>query len=284
MPSWAITGASRGIGSADVGNQVFALIRRQPSAELSKLDSERENLHIIKADVTDAQSLSEAAAKVGELTENKLDVFISNACHPGLDLRFYPTSAFLGKEKELKNEIDAPVRLLSALYRPPRRLFFFFFFFFERYMSVNLIGAISSINCFLPLIRNGELKKIIYITSPTGDAEFTRKCGVTVTIGYTATKAAMNLVMSKYAAELKGEGIKTLALSPGWVDTDGTRDMAPTPEVLEMALQMFQKVNPDLTRLLSPEESVRMQLDVINNLTEEQSGLTLSHHGDHNWI
>lgn len=89
-------------------------------------------------------------------------------------------------------------------------------------MSVNLIGAISSINCFLPLIRNGELKKIIYITSPTGDAEFTRKCGVTVTIGYTATKAAMNLVMSKYAAELKGEGIKTLALSPGWVDTDGS--------------------------------------------------------------
>jgi len=92
-------------------------------------------------------------------------------------------------------------------------------------MSVNLIGAINSINRFLPLIRNGQLKKIIYITSPTGDAEFTRKCGVTVTIGYTTTKAAMNLVMSKYAAELKGEGIKTLALSPGWVDTDGSKQL-----------------------------------------------------------
>lgn len=92
-------------------------------------------------------------------------------------------------------------------------------------MSVNLIGAINSINRFLPLVRKGELKKIIYITSPTGDAEFTRKCGVTVTIGYTVTKAAMNLVMSKYAAELKGEGIKTLALSPGWVDTDGSKQL-----------------------------------------------------------
>ncbi|KAF2130688.1 NAD(P)-binding protein [Dothidotthia symphoricarpi CBS 119687] len=266
MSSWAITGASRGIGfeyakqlSADGSNQVFALIRNQPSAELIELDSGRRNLHIIQADVTDAQGLSEAAAKVGELTGNKLDVFISNACHPGLDLRFYPTSAFLGKEKELKNEIDAC-------------------------MNVNLLGAINSINCFLPLIRSGELKKIIYITSPSGDAEFTRKCGVTVTIGYTVTKAAMNLVISKYAAELKGEGIKTLALSPGWVDTDGTRDMAPTPEVLEMALQVFQKVNPDLTGLMSPEESVRMQLDVINSLTADQSGLALSHHGDYNWL
>lgn len=173
-------------------------------------------------------------------------------------------------------------------------------------MNVNLLGAINSINCFLPLVRNGELKKIIYITSPSGDAEFTRRCGVTVTIGYTVTKAAMNLVMSKYAAELKGEGIKTLALSPGWVDTDGSkqlparlslddsveadhmrfvaRDMAPTPEVLEMALQVFQKVNPGLTGLMSPEESVRMQLDVINSLTAEESGLALSHHGDHNWL
>nr|A0A455LLX2.1 RecName: Full=Short-chain dehydrogenase/reductase atnB; AltName: Full=Arthripenoid biosynthesis cluster protein B [Arthrinium sp.]AYO60875.1 carbonyl reductase AtnB [Arthrinium sp.] len=266
MSSWAITGASRGIGfefakqlSADGSNQVFALIRSEPSAELAELSSGRENLHVIQADVTDAQGLSEAAAKVGELTGNKLDVFISNACHPGLDLRFHPTSAFLGKEKELKEEIDAC-------------------------MNVNLLGAINSINCFLPLIRNGELKKIIYITSPSGDAEFTRKCGVTVTVGYSITKAAMNLVMSKYAAELKGEGIKTLSLSPGWVDTDGTRDMAPTPEILEMALQVFQKFKPDLTGLMSVEESVRMQLNVINGLTVKQSGLALSHHGDYNWL
>ncbi|RYP20386.1 hypothetical protein DL765_002844 [Monosporascus sp. GIB2] len=286
MPSWAVTGASRGIGleyvrqlSADARNEVFALIRSQPNAELAELVSSRSNLHTVEADVTDAQSLSRAASEVGKLTGGKLDVLISNACHPGLDLRFRPTSAFLGKEQELKNEIDAC-------------------------MSVNLLGAIYAINCFLPLIRNGEQKKIIYITSPSGDSKFTRQCGVTVTVGYSITKAGMNLVMSKYAAELGGEGIKTLSLSPGWVDTDGSkrlphikvsvwetdgtrslaRDMAPTQEVLDMALKVFQKVNPDLTGLMTPEESVRKQLEVINGLTTEQSGMALSHHGDNNWL
>ena len=35
-------------------------------------------------------------------------------------------------------------------------------------------------------------------------------------VGYAVSKSAGNIVMAKYAAELKGEGIKTLALSPGW--------------------------------------------------------------------
>ncbi|KAI9148397.1 Short chain dehydrogenase virK [Paramyrothecium foliicola] len=259
MPSWAITGASRGIGSDDSTNDVFALIRGEPTGDLAELVSSRENVHYVKADVADPESIAQAANEVSKITGGKLDVLISNACHPGLDLRFYPTTAFLGKEKELKNEIDAC-------------------------MSVNLLGAIYSINNFLPLIRKGEQKKIIYITSPSGDATFTRQVGVTVTVGYSITKAGMNLVMSKYAAELGHEGIKTLSLSPGWVDTDGTRDMAPTQEVLDMALKVFQKVNPNLTGLLTTEESVQKQLAVINGLTAEQSGLSLSHHGDNNWL
>ena len=30
----------------------------------------------------------------------------------------------------------------------------------------------------------------------------------------------MNIVMTKYGAELAQDGIKTLSLSPGWVNTD----------------------------------------------------------------
>lgn len=39
-------------------------------------------------------------------------------------------------------------------------------------------------------------------------------------MGYSAAKAAMMVVTTKYAIELAPEGIKTLSMSPGWVNTD----------------------------------------------------------------
>ncbi|KAI9037696.1 uncharacterized protein KD926_000112 [Aspergillus affinis] len=310
MPSWVIAGASRGIGlefvnqlSANSANEVFGIIRSAPNPELSELASSRNNLHIIQADVSDASSLSRAAQEVAARTGNKLDVLIHNACSTGLEFRFYPATAFTDKPDELKKELDACVcfRPLNFCASSAVKLTL-------SQVHVNLLGAIYTINSFLPLIRNGQEKKIVYITSPSGDAKFTRACSVTVTLGYSISKAGMNLMIAKYAAELAGEGIKTLALSPGWVDTDGSkspslavqsndlvrwadfypvtsaRDMAPTEEYLQLALQAFQKLNPNITRLLTTEESVQQQLEVINKLTAEQSGLALSHHGDENWL
>ena len=39
-------------------------------------------------------------------------------------------------------------------------------------------------------------------------------------VGYSVAKAGMNMVMTKLGVELAAEGIKTLSMSPGWVDTD----------------------------------------------------------------
>ena len=76
------------------------------------------------------------------------------------------------------------------------------------------------INCFLGLIRKGQEKKIIFISSPSGDVDFNRITGIASVVGYSAAKAGMNNVMAKYHAELAPEGIKTLSMSPGWVATD----------------------------------------------------------------
>lgn len=77
-----------------------------------------------------------------------------------------------------------------------------------------------TVNAFLPLIRLGQGKKIVYITSGIGDIELTRVCEIPNLLGYGVSKAAGNLLMAKYSVDLKGEGISTLALSPGWVATD----------------------------------------------------------------
>ena len=85
---------------------------------------------------------------------------------------------------------------------------------------MNLIHQVYTVNAFLPLVRQGEVKKIIYITSGFGDVNLNRICETPSFLGYSVSKAAGNMMMAKYAAELKHEGIKTLSLSPGWVATD----------------------------------------------------------------
>lgn len=60
---------------------------------------------------------------------------------------------------------------------------------------------------------------------------------------------------------------------------------------MEIALKIMQKVKPDIKGMMSPEESVEMQLNVIDKLSMKQSGMVLSHHGtvlsnhgDSNWL
>lgn len=83
-----------------------------------------------------------------------------------------------------------------------------------------MISNIFVINSFLDLVRNGKEKKIIFISSQSGDIEFNRITGFPNVVGYSAAKAGMMVVITKFGAELAQYGIKTLSLSPGWVNTD----------------------------------------------------------------
>ena len=83
-----------------------------------------------------------------------------------------------------------------------------------------MINNIFVINAFLDLVRNGKEKKIVLISSQSADIEFTRITGFPTLMGYSAAKAAAMVAITKYGAELAPYGIKTLSLSPGWVNTD----------------------------------------------------------------
>jgi hypothetical protein len=54
--------------------------------------------------------------------------------------------------------------------------------------------------------------------------------------------------------------------------------------VVQYLLQSFQKAYPDLQGMIAPKESVKQVLEVIDNLSTEQTGLMISHHGNQEWV
>lgn len=86
-------------------------------------------------------------------------------------------------------------------------------------IQVNVIGVIHTVNAFLPLLRNGNVKKVISLSTGVADPDFVIATGHSVSAAYSISKAALNMAVAKYAAEFKDEGFVFLAVSPGLVDT-----------------------------------------------------------------
>jgi NAD(P)-dependent dehydrogenase (short-subunit alcohol dehydrogenase family) len=87
MPSYLITGASRGLGygflqslSRDPSNTIIGLVRNI-SATRAKLSADGlTNVHLVEADITDSAALARAAKEAEKFLGGKgLDVLVNNA-------------------------------------------------------------------------------------------------------------------------------------------------------------------------------------------------------------
>ncbi|KAG0707613.1 hypothetical protein DFH29DRAFT_1055838 [Suillus ampliporus] len=187
MPSYAITGAARGIGfefvnqlSADSGNTVFALVRSKATAtKLAGLG--RPNVHVIEADITNTDALKYAAAEVALVTGSSLDYLINNAgfVEPernGLNLDSYSSEELLTKD------------LLDSF-------------------NVNVVAVIHTINIFLPLLKNGKAKTVVTISSGVGDLDMTLVSESGTSVPYSISKACGQHGQCQVnAAQYKPEG------------------------------------------------------------------------------
>ncbi|KAF7558652.1 hypothetical protein G7046_g5501 [Stylonectria norvegica] len=263
MPSYAITGASRGIGYEFVrqlartpSNTVLAIVRDPESPKIKELAGNNPNIHIVKGNVTDPRSMQASALEGSKILGGKLDVLIHNAIAVDLATVTYTPSQVPLDVEATEKFFDAPFR--TAVY-----------------------GGLWATNAFLPLIESGSEKKIVHISTGMADLDFIKATAISNAIAYSVAKAGMNVQVAKYALELAPKGIKVLALSPGWVDTWDGPDPKP-PQMVEgneVLLKQFQVVSPDLKGQITPEESVRKSLEVINRLDLETSGSFLSHIG-----
>ncbi|KAF7360633.1 NAD(P)-binding protein [Mycena venus] len=260
MASYVVTGAARGIGlefvtqlNANWSNSVFAVVRNKATAnQLQNLPCK--NITIIEADITNSNALASAANEVSKITGGKLDYLINNAAvlnPPRLGLTEFPTPDAL--EKDL-----------------------------IQHFTVNTIGTIHCINAFLPLLRNGSTKKVVAISSGAADPKATLRTGRSGAAAYAISKAALNMAVAKFVAQFKTEGFVFLALSPGMVNT-----APPTSEMqakFEGMTNTMAQVAPGFKGRMTPQESVKLQLEVIYKWAVEDTGAFVSHHGNKEWL
>jgi NAD(P)-dependent dehydrogenase (short-subunit alcohol dehydrogenase family) len=123
----------------------------------------------------------------------------------------------------------------------------------EKVLRVNLLGAAAVIEALIDNVAASERKTVAVMSSRLGS--ITETSGMT--LPYSTSKAALNLLARGLAATLEPRGVIVVALSPGWVKTDMGGEGAQ----------------------LTPETSVRGLRKVLGGLLREDSGKFFSHDG-----
>ncbi|HVG62187.1 MAG TPA: SDR family oxidoreductase [Hyalangium sp.] len=229
---YVISGASRGIGLEFVrqlvarGDTVEAGARAPAEArQLASLARESGGrLRILPLDVSNTASVRAFAAALGD---SPVDVLINNA-------------GVVGKLDPLP-QVD--------------------FDDMGRTMEVNALGSMRMCSVLLPAVLKSGTRKIVHLTSRMSSMAENTPVGVYGFVGgayaYRMSKAALNAGMRTMAVDFREQGLITVLINPGWVQTDGGGKMAP----------------------MRPEESVQGMLRVIDGLTLASSGRFFDYQG-----
>jgi len=194
-----VTGANKGLGfeiACQLGQKGFVVVlgaRDAAKAEAAAAALCAENLHVraLKLDVTSSDDIAKLPGFF-EKEFGRLDVLINNA---GV------------------NEPESPARIDSL-----RKTF-----------ETNVFGAFAVTEVLTPLLKAAPAGRIVNQSSILGSITLISdgQGGAWTKPGYTASKAALNMLTVVAAYELKDTKVKVNAAHPGWVKTDMGGDAAP---------------------------------------------------------
>lgn len=232
-PTVLITGANRGLGLAFTqkyvarGWNVIAAVRNPAEAiALQELAKRRDGVRIEQVDVTDPASVDALGKRLGN---TPIDILLNNV-------------GMLGSEPEQQlGTLDASR--------------------FDTYMRVNALGALLVSERLLPNVRAGKQKKIAGISAVV--ASFAAYPRIHPGLYYyKASKAALNMLMRNLALDTERDGITVVVLSPGVVNTNGT------------------KMSPDMPGMVDIDTSVDGMMKVLDGLELKGSGKWYRYNGD----
>lgn len=193
-----ITGANKGIGfeiARQIGRTGAIVLlgarnKRAGEKAAAVLAGEGLAAHCIGIDVTDPESVAGAAAAIRN-DFGHLDILVNNA---GIGDRA---------------DGAAPTARLDAV---------------ERILRTNFIGALAVIQAMLPLLRKAPSARIVNVSSGLGslthNGDLDHPAVATKLIGYSASKAALNMLTVQLAYLLRDTAIKVNSADPGYTATD----------------------------------------------------------------
>lgn len=193
-----ITGANRGLGLEFVqqylakGWNVLAGCRApEQASELVNL-SETHNIELLKLDVTSEQDINQLGK---QLKDRPIDHLILNAGVLGEDC------ATLGEMTQSK---------------------------WLEVLNINTVAPALLIQALRENVAASKLKTIVGISSRVASIGDNSSGNM---YSYRTSKAALNQILVSAARNLAEQGVKTLAVHPGWVQTNmGGKDATYTPQ------------------------------------------------------
>jgi NAD(P)-dependent dehydrogenase (short-subunit alcohol dehydrogenase family) len=213
-----VTGANKGIGfeiARQIGRTGVTVLlgaRDKAAGEeaAARLTAEGIDARFIAIDVADCASIKEAAADITSAF-GRLEVLVNNA--------------------GINDPDDGPV--------PTARLDAV-----ERVLRTNFLGALAVTQAMLPLLHKSTAARIVNISSGLGsltqNGNPAYPGAATKLIGYSASKAALNMLTVQLAYLLRDTRIKVNAADPGYTATDlnGHRGTQTIPEGAAEAIRL----------------------------------------------
>ena len=227
MSAYLITGCSRGLGlqlvktlaqtTLSQAKVIFATSRSsQPSeALLSIINNSPDRVKFIQLDPANPQSISQAVSQTHQGLNSHslegLDVLINNAATQSAE----PGGA----------------RAMHSL---------------QSTLTANVIAVHEVTSAFLPLLQNGQGKKIINISSSLGSIAIASELAFAAVSSYKISKTALNMLTVQYALDLKEEGFTVVAVSPGNLRTEigGSGAGMSAAEGAEKVLEVVENLMP----------------------------------------
>jgi NAD(P)-dependent dehydrogenase (short-subunit alcohol dehydrogenase family) len=205
-----VTGANKGIGF-EVARQIAAAdctvllgARTQALGEEAAATLQREggDVRYLAIDLTDPATIAAAANRI-EADFGRLDILVNNA--------------------GIVDQGDGPpsASSLEAI---------------ERTLRVNFVGSVAVTQAMLPLLRKAPSARIVNVSSGLGsltrNADPANPYAAVGYLGYSASKAALNMFTVHLAYELRDTAIKVNSADPGYTATDlnGHRGTQTIPE------------------------------------------------------